>query len=41
MSQQYAPDDVDGAIYYEPTEHGAEGAMAERLARIRAILRDR
>jgi putative ATPase len=41
VGQQYAPDDVDGAIYYEPGEHGAEAALAERLARIRAILRDR
>jgi putative ATPase len=41
VSQQYAPDDVDGAVYYEPGTHGAEAALAERLARIRAILRDR
>ncbi len=41
VGQQYAPDDVDGAIYYEPGEHGAEAAIAERLARIRAILRER
>ncbi len=41
VGQQYAPDDVDGAIYYEPGGHGAEGAIAERLARIRAILRER
>ena len=41
VGQQYAPDDVDGAIYYEPGGHGAEGALAERLARIRAILRER
>jgi putative ATPase len=41
VGQQYAPDDVDGATYYQPGEHGAEAAIAERLARIRAILRDR
>jgi putative ATPase len=41
VGQQYAPDDVDGAVYYEPGEHGAEAALAERVARIRAILRDR
>ena len=41
VGQQYAPDDVDGANYYEPGEHGAEAALAERLARIRAILRER
>ncbi|MEJ7635704.1 replication-associated recombination protein A [Aeromicrobium sp.] len=41
VGQQYAPDGVDGATYYEPGDHGAEAALAERLARIRAILRDR
>jgi putative ATPase len=41
VGQQYAPDDVDGAVYYEPGEHGAEAAIAERLERIRAILSDR
>ncbi len=41
VGQQYAPDDVDGATYYEPGEHGEEAAIAERLERIRAILRDR
>ncbi|UYM04821.1 replication-associated recombination protein A [Solicola gregarius] len=38
-AQQYAPDDVHGAEYYTPTDHGAEAAYAERLAKIRAILR--
>jgi len=41
VPQQYAPDDVDGSDYYRPGPHGAEGAIAERLARIRAIVRDR
>jgi putative ATPase len=41
VGQQYAPDEVDGAVYYQPGEHGEEAAIAERLARIRAILRDR
>ncbi len=41
VGQQYAPDDVDGATYYEPSEHGAEASIAERLDRIRAILRER
>lgn len=41
VAQQYAPDDVDGTVYYEPGPHGAEAAISERLARIRAILRDR
>ena len=41
VGQQYAPDDIDGATYYEPGQHGAEAAIAERLERIRAILSDR
>jgi len=41
VAQQYAPDDVDGSDYYRPGPHGAEGAIAERLARIRAIIRER
>jgi putative ATPase len=41
VGQQYAPDDVDGAIYYEPTEHGFEARLRERLQTIRGILRKR
>jgi putative ATPase len=41
VTQQYAPDDVDGRDYYEPGRHGHEAAVADRLERIRAILRDR
>jgi putative ATPase len=41
VTQQYAPDDVDGATYYEPSEHGFEARLRERLAMIRSILRDR
>lgn len=41
VGQQYAPDSVDGAEYYEPGEHGAEATFRERLSRIRKILRDR
>ncbi|MBC7633167.1 replication-associated recombination protein A [Aeromicrobium sp.] len=41
VGQQYAPDDVDGASYYQPSGHGVEAALGERLARVRAILRDR
>ena len=33
--------DVDGREYYEPSQHGAEAGIAERLMRIRKILRDR
>lgn len=41
VPQQFAPDEVDGAVYYEPSEHGDEVAIGERLERIRKILRDR
>ena len=41
VPQQFAPDEVDGCEYYEPSQHGAEAAIAERLERIRKILRDR
>jgi len=39
VAQQYAPDAVAGREYYVPTSHGAEAEHAERLARIRTILR--
>jgi putative ATPase len=37
--QQYVPDDLVGTDYYRPTEHGAERATAERLPRLRRIVR--
>ena len=36
--QQYAPDDVMGRRYYEPTARGAEARVTERAERIRSIL---
>jgi putative ATPase len=39
VSQQYVPDDLVGADYYQPSEHGAERAVAERLPRLRRIIR--
>jgi putative ATPase len=41
VTQQYAPDDIAGREYYQPTERGAERGLAERLARLRAVLRGR
>ncbi|HEY3001806.1 MAG TPA: replication-associated recombination protein A [Kribbellaceae bacterium] len=41
VGQQYAPDVVADAEYYKPTRHGAEARYADRLAQLRAILRDR
>jgi putative ATPase len=39
VTQQYAPDDLESADYYQPTEHGAERAVRERVARLRRIVR--
>ncbi|HEY4869375.1 MAG TPA: replication-associated recombination protein A [Candidatus Dormibacteraeota bacterium] len=38
VEQQYLPDSLAGHRYYEPSEHGAEAAVAERLRAIRAEL---
>ncbi len=38
-SQQYAPDDLVGRDYYQPTENGAERDIAGRLERLRGIIR--
>jgi putative ATPase len=38
-TQQYPPDEVVGRDYYQPTGHGAERAVAERLPRLRRIIR--
>jgi putative ATPase len=37
-AQQYAPDDLVGVRYYQPTSRGLERAVGERLSRIRQIL---
>ncbi len=37
-AQQYLPDELVTAAYYEPTDHGAEAALAKRLARINELL---
>ena len=39
-AQQYLPDELVGSRYYEPTDHGAEAAVAARLDRIEELLRD-
>ncbi|WP_067507184.1 replication-associated recombination protein A [Actinoplanes sp. TFC3] len=39
VRQQYVPDDLTGTQYYQPTDHGAERAMAERLPLLRRIVR--
>ncbi len=37
-AQQYLPDELAEARYYEPTDHGAEAALSARLARIEELL---
>jgi putative ATPase len=37
-AQQYLPDELADARYYVPTDHGAEAALAARLARIEELL---
>src|SRR5215213_117377 len=39
VRQQYPPDAVVGRDYYVPTGHGAEAGAAERVARLRAVVR--
>ena len=31
VDQQYRPEGTEGHVYYEPSAHGAEAALAERL----------
>jgi putative ATPase len=38
VEQQYAPANIAGRRYYEPTQHGTEARYAERAERIRAAL---
>ncbi|HEY6795564.1 MAG TPA: replication-associated recombination protein A [Kineosporiaceae bacterium] len=39
VAQQYAPDGVDGRVYYQPTDRGFERDLGTRLTRLREILR--
>ncbi|WP_250009350.1 replication-associated recombination protein A [Actinoplanes sp. M2I2] len=41
VTQRYLPDDLADAEYYQPTDHGAERAMGERVPRLRRIVRGR
>lgn len=36
--QQYLPDDLVDAVYYQPTSHGNEAALAERLVVLEELL---
>jgi putative ATPase len=39
VTQQYPPDELVGRDYYEPSGRGEERAIAERLARLRDVVR--
>ncbi len=39
LAQQYPPDALVGRDYYQPTGHGAERALAERIPKLRRIIR--
>jgi putative ATPase len=39
VPQRYAPDDVAAREYYRPSGHGAERALAERVAKLRTVVR--
>ncbi|HWB37203.1 MAG TPA: replication-associated recombination protein A [Rugosimonospora sp.] len=39
VTQQYPPDDVVGRDYYQPTGHGAERAVRDRLPKLRQVVR--
>ncbi|TFC51675.1 replication-associated recombination protein A [Cryobacterium sp. TMT1-21] len=41
LAQQYPPDEIADARYYEPTEHGNEREVSARLAKLRKIIRAR
>jgi putative ATPase len=36
VPQEYRPPEVSGNVYYEPSAHGAEAAVAERLGKLRS-----
>jgi putative ATPase len=39
VTQRYAPDGLTDRTYYRPSEHGAEQAVAQRLPKLRRIVR--
>lgn len=39
VTQEYLPESLGGAVYYEPTEHGNEREVSARLAKLRRIVR--
>lgn len=41
LAQQYPPDELVGRDYYQPSMHGNERGVRERLAKLRSIVRGR
>ena len=41
VAQQYLPDTLVDAVYYQPTDHGAEKRVRGFLGRLRDIVRGR
>ncbi|MGC4963682.1 replication-associated recombination protein A [Gordonia sp. DT218] len=39
VAQQYAPDELVGVDYYQPTDHGYEREIGARLGKLRSIVR--
>lgn len=39
VTQQYIPDGMEDAVYYQPTQHGAERTQHELLSKLRGIVR--
>ncbi|MGX1737705.1 replication-associated recombination protein A [Corynebacterium flavescens] len=39
VNQQYLPDSLEGAQYYQPSDHGAEKRIFDYLGRLREIIR--
>ncbi|MGH3888169.1 MAG: replication-associated recombination protein A [Pseudonocardiaceae bacterium] len=39
LAQQYPPDGLVGRDYYQPSNHGTERALAERVSKLRRIIR--
>lgn len=39
VTQQYLPEQLEDAVYYEPTDHGAEKRIRDYLGRLRRIVR--
>lgn len=39
LEQQYIPDELQDAVYYQPTDHGNESRISEYLGRLRRLVR--